>query len=173
MVAWDYAPDGGWVGSGAEDAATPEPEADAAVPVTDVGALAGFPECQAENFDFAGEGTLRGLGLDKATPVPPPDIDRVGMIWVTNELMPHDAGEPGGQVQMTRMLCFEFTDGSGGSGWPVDAAWRPPADRIGASGTAGDDRVAPAALGAAVVVLLVALVSVLAFRRRPIVTDRD
>ena len=35
-----------------------------------------FPECQAEEFEFAGIGTLRGLGLHNATPVPPPDIDR-------------------------------------------------------------------------------------------------
>jgi hypothetical protein len=167
VVAWDYAPDGGWVGSPAEDAATPEPEADAAVPVTDVGALAGFPECQAESFDFAGEGTLRGLGLHTATPVPPPDIDRVGMIWVTHDLMPRDFGEPGGQVEMTRMLCFEFPDGSGGSGWPVDPDWRPPADRVAASEDASDTGVPPTAVIAVIVAVLASAVSVLAFRRRP------
>ena len=38
------------------------------------------------------------------------------MIWVTRDLMPHDSGPPGGPVVFTRMLCFEFADGSGGSG---------------------------------------------------------
>ena len=75
-----------------------------------------FAECRAESYDFVGRGTLAGLGLDAATPVPPPDPHRNAMIWVTHDLKEYDRGEPGGPVEMTRMLCFEFDDGSGGSG---------------------------------------------------------
>jgi hypothetical protein len=82
-----------------------------------------FPECEAESYDFVGEGTLRGLGLHVATPVPPPDPDRPAMIWVTHDLKRWDHGEPGGPFEMVRMLCFEFADGSGGSEWPVDPTW--------------------------------------------------
>jgi hypothetical protein len=48
------------------------------------------------------------------------------MIWVTHDLKAYDRGEPGGPVEMTRMMCFEFDDGTGGSEWPVDADWQPP-----------------------------------------------
>jgi hypothetical protein len=140
-------------------------DAAAPIPVAEVGAPAGFPECQADAFDFAGRGTLRGLGLHEATPVPPPDIDRVGMIWVTHDLMPHDFGPPGGPVAMTRMLCFEFTDGSGGSGWPVDPTWRPPRSAGAPSDNATDSGLPPSMLAAAVVLLVASAVSVLAFRR--------
>jgi hypothetical protein len=49
------------------------------------------------------------------------------------------------------MLCFEFDDGSGGSHWPVNAAWQPP-------GAAADHL---AAVNPAIPLLLVALLSVL------------
>ncbi len=145
-----------------------------AVPEPDVGALiaggnqadARAPECAVEAFAFAGEGTLRQLGLDKATPVPPPDIDRVAMIRVTRDPVPHDLGEPGGDVEMVRMLCFEFADGSGGSGWPVDPAWQPPAERMGASENAPTGSLPPAVFGAAVLALFALVVSLLAFRKR-------
>ena len=94
-----------------------------------------FPECRASSYDFVGRGTFAGLGLDKATPVPPPDPNRMAMIWVTHDLLPYDRGEPGGPVEMTRMMCFEFADGSGGSEWPVDAAWQLPGTDLGL----GDD----------------------------------
>ena len=127
---------------------------------------AGFPECQAEEFDFVGEGTLRELGLHTVTPVPPPDIDRPAMIWVTSDPMPHDAGPSGGPIEMTRMLCFEFADGSGGSGWPVDPAWEPPA-----GAAASDDESAASAAPPMLPLVLAALfvvltASALAFRRR-------
>ena len=139
VVAWDYAPDGGWIGNGDPGA---ESGLDVTAPIRVSGqAPAGFPECQAEAFDFAGRGTLRGLRLDEATPVPPPYIDRVGMIWVTHDLMPHDFGPPGGQVEMTLMLCFEFADGSGGSGWRVDPTWRPPTTAEADSGNASDGTI--------------------------------
>jgi hypothetical protein len=87
------------------------------------------------------------------------------MIWVTHDLLPYDPGEPGGEVEMTRMLCFEFEDGSGGSEWPVDEAWQPPG---AASGTDGGG-AANLPIGAAVVgliVLVLAGASWVAFRRR-------
>ena len=128
VTSWDYAPDVGWFGAPPEAAATDGAGGPNPMPIGEPAGPdpAGFPECQAEEFDFVGTATLRGLGLHTATPVPPPDIDRVAKIWVTRDLMPHDFGPPGGPVEMTRMLCFEFADGSGGSGWPVDAAWEPP-----------------------------------------------
>jgi hypothetical protein len=124
-----------------------------------------FPECQAESYDFIGEGTLAGLGLDVATPVPPPDPDRPAMIWVTHDLLPHDVGEPGGPVEMVRMLCFRFEDGSGGSGWPVDPAWQPPGSAASAGqaeATNDDQPWTLLAVGLAVVVALG--ISVIAFR---------
>ncbi|MEP7082284.1 MAG: hypothetical protein ABI841_04825 [Chloroflexota bacterium] len=125
----------------------------------------GDPTCLAESYDFVGEGTLRGLGLDVATPVPPPEPDRVAMIWVTHDLKPFDAGPVGGGVEMTRMLCFEFADGSGGTEWPVDDAWQPPA-RLAPPGNAAGVSVPPALLVLAAVALLAIGVSVFAFRKR-------
>ena len=164
VVAWDYAPNEGWIGAPPEAAATAEP---VAAPPGVVSPLApgGFPECAAAEFDFVGEGTLRGLGLHTATPAMPPDIDRVGMIWVTRDLMPHDFGPPGGPVEMTRMLCFEFPDGSGGSGWPVDSGWQPPGGPAIGSGTPDTGRPSPTLLAMALLALLALLVSVFAFRR--------
>lgn len=164
VLAWDYAPDAGWVGAPHEAAATPDADP-APVAVVNPAAPSGFPECQAAEFDFVGKGTLRGLGLDTVTPVPPPDINRVGMIWVTRDLKPYDPGPAGGQVEMTRMLCFEFDDGSGGSGWPVDPTWRPPNDRAPDSGDASAETPSPA-LPLLVVALLAVAGSVVAFRRR-------
>ena len=162
VVAWDYAPDEGWIRAPGEAAAAPEVPA----PVPDPAVGGGHPECQANAFDFKGEGTLRALGLHEATPVTPPDIDRVGMIWVTRDLMPYDRGPEGGPVEMTRMLCFTFPDGSGGSGWPVDPAWQPPMDVSVASADADSETPPLALLGVAVAALLVVGVSVLAFRSR-------
>jgi len=121
-----------------------------------------FPECQADSFDFVGEGTLAALGLQAAVPAPLPDADRVAMIWVTHDLMPHDLGPPGGDVVLTRMLCFEFPDGSGGSGWPVDSSWQPPGS---ASGVALGDPGVLTIAALALLGLLVIAASVFAFRR--------
>ena len=125
----------------------------------------GFPECMAESYDFAGEGTLAGLGLDTATPVRPPTPNQTAMIWVTHDLKPWDQGEPGGPVEMTRMLCFEFADGSGGSEWPVDAAWQPPAlaSSGGQSDSPGTSGLLAIAMALAVILLLGA--SFVAFRK--------
>jgi hypothetical protein len=57
------------------------------------------------------------------------------------------------------MLCFEFDDGSGGSEWPVNAAWQPPGIDVSAETTMG----LPVLLVAVVTMLVVGAV---AFRRR-------
>lgn len=98
------------------------------------------------------------------TPVEPPTPNQPAMIWVTADLQPHDAGPEGGPVEMTRMLCFEFPDGSGGSGWPVDPAWQPPGQ---AAPIAPDGVSVPPTLLLVGLALLLAIgVSALAFRRR-------
>jgi hypothetical protein len=87
------------------------------------------------------------LGLDVAASVAPPDPDRVGMLWVTHELKPHDLGGPGvGQSSGTECSAFEFRDGSDGSGWPVDSSWRPPSALGTATGDAPDGGISPAGL---------------------------
>ena len=79
-----------------------------------------FPECGSKSYDFVGEGTLAGLGLDETVlPAAPPDPDRVATIWVTSDRRPSSQGP-------SRMLCFEFDDGSGGSEWPVADTWLAP-----------------------------------------------
>jgi hypothetical protein len=67
---------------------------------------------------------------------------------------------------MTRMLCFEFPDGSGGSGWPVDLAWRPPNDPALTAGDADAAGPPPAMLAAVLLGILDLLLSAFAFRSR-------
>ena len=115
----------------------------------------GFPECVSESYDFVGEGTLAALGLQAAVPAPLPQPDRVGMIWVTHV-------ERSGENAPARQLCFEFPDGSGGSGWPVDASWQPPGSSLGiAVGDLGNLPLVALVLGG----LLLVGASVMAFRR--------
>ena len=85
---------------------------------------AGSPlsECKADTYAFAGRSTFAELGLVGQSAAVLPDPDRPAMIWVTQDPVPFDAAAPEG----SRMLCFEFDDGSGGSEWPVNAAWQPP-----------------------------------------------
>ena len=71
-------------------------------------------ECEADSYLFAGRGTFADLGLQPYVPAPLPDPERPAMIWIT-----------GGTVHM---MCFEFEDGSGGTEWPVDSGWQPPAE---------------------------------------------
>lgn len=121
-----------------------------------------FPECRSANYDYAGEGTLRGLGLEAVVPAELPEPDRPATIWVTHELLPHDLGPPGGAVQRSRMLCFEFADGSGGSEWPVDDSWRPP----GLAAAETEPASPPTGVVVAgIAIAILAAVSVLAFRR--------
>lgn len=108
----------------------PEPEPVSMPPASQPepvpGRRSSFPECAGATYDFVGESTLAALNIQAHVPAQLPQPGRPAMIWVTHDLRPYDAGPPGGPVQMTRMLCFEFADGSGGSGWPVDEAWQPP-----------------------------------------------
>jgi hypothetical protein len=113
------------------------------------------PECRAEGYAFAGRGTLAGLGLVGQSAAELPEPGRPAKIWVTREPVQFDAAAPGG----SRMLCFEFDDGSGGTEWPVNAAWQPPGAR------------ASAEVNLAVPLILVAVMTLLtagafAFRRR-------
>ncbi len=120
-----------------------------------------FAECEAESYAFAGRSTFAQLGLVGQSVAGLPDPDRPAMIWITRDPMPFDGGKHAG----SRMLCFEFGDGSGGSEWPVNAAWQPPgaaAAGDGAADSSGTDWAIPALL-VAVVALLVA--GGLAFRR--------
>ena len=121
------------------------------------------PECAGGAFAFAGRGTLRGVGLVGHSAATLPEPDRPAMIWVTADLLPFDHGAPGGgDVEMTRMLCFEFDDGSGGSEWPVDAAWQAP----GSAGTSAGDVPRLSLVLVATVALAVLVASAVAFRRR-------
>lgn len=122
-----------------------------------------MPECKAEAYAFIGESSLAALGLDQVTPVPPPNPERVGMIWVTADRVPYDAGPPGGPVTLARSFCMEFPDGSGLSEWPIADGWQLPA-------AFGGEQNADPDLPSSLLVLLigVALVvgaSVMAFRR--------
>jgi hypothetical protein len=126
-AAWWPVPDN-WTPPAIELAPEAEPVSTPPAPQPEPGAGQGssFPECAGATYDFVGESTLAALNIQAHVPAQLPQPGRPAMIWVTHDLRPHDAGPPGGPVQMTRMLCFEFADGSGGSGWPVDEAWQPP-----------------------------------------------
>lgn len=114
-----------------------------------------FPECRADSYAFAGRGTLAGLGLVGQSAAELPQPNRTAMIWVTRDPVPFDAAAPGG----SRMLCFEFDDGSGGSEWPVNAAWQPP----GASAEVEVNLAIPLMV---IAVVTMVVVGGLAFRRR-------
>jgi hypothetical protein len=115
------------------------------------------PECQAESYAFAGRGTFAELGLVGQSAAELPQPNRPAMIWVTRDPVPFDAAAAGG----SRMLCFQFDDGSGGSEWPVNAAWQPPG---GATDPASAVNLAVPMVLAVTGVLIVG--TVLAFRRR-------
>jgi hypothetical protein len=126
-----------------------------------------FPECLVNSYDFVGRATFAALGLDQATPGQLPDQNRIAMIWVTHDLLPYDRGEPGGPVEMTRMLCYEFPDGSGGSEWPVDASWQPPGSDSAPGDVASSSFSLPVSVLAAVAVAVVVVAaSLAAFRKK-------
>ena len=87
-----------------------------------------FPECVADEYAYVGETTMSALGVSRPSGRPPPDINRIGMIWVTADRRPNE-GEPGGPV-VARMLCIEFSDDGGEIGamtnFPVVDSWQPP-----------------------------------------------
>ena len=119
-----------------------------------------FAECLADEYLYVGENSLAALGLVTVTaaPVDEADADRVGMIWVTADLLPQG-------TEMVRSFCVEFPDGSGISEWPVDVAWRPPGF---VTETTEDAAGLPpsALLLMAVTALLLVGVSLIAFRGR-------
>jgi hypothetical protein len=143
----------------ADLAAGPQQEWDGPMPLGD-------EQCVAERYDFVGEATLAGLGLQDAVPAELPEPNRPAMIWVTADLRAHDAGPEGGPVEMRRMLCFEFEDGSGGSSWPVDPDWQPPGRAAVVNANPDGLSVPPGLLLVGVAVLVAVGVSVVAFRRR-------
>ena len=112
-------------------------------------------ECTAESYAFAGRGTLAGLGLVGQSEAVLPDPDRPATIWVTRDPMTFEYAPEG-----SRMLCFEFDDGSGGSQWPVKAGWQPPA-----AAQARAPEAASPLLVLGVVAALAVGAGVLAFRR--------
>lgn len=122
-----------------------------------------FEECEAESYAFVGESSLAALGLDKVTPVPPPAPERVGMVWVTADPVPYDAGPPGGPVRMLRSFCMEYADGGGLSEWPIDDTWQEPAALT--DETTADSDLPASLLALVIAVVLVMGASVVAFRR--------
>jgi hypothetical protein len=124
-----------------------------------------FPECVADQYAYVGETSMAALGVSRPSGRPPPDRNRVGMIWITADRRPN-AGEPGGPVE-ARMLCIEFPDDGGEisamTNFPVVDSWQPPGSR---------DSLALAAPVAGQLVLvgvgvaLVVAASLMAFRRR-------
>lgn len=122
------------------------------------------PECVADEYAFVGETTMAALGVSRPSGRPPPDADRVGMIWITADRRPNE-GEPGGPV-VARMLCIEFSAGGGQisamTNFPVVDSWRPPGSRDSNEfAMAVPWQVLPVGLG---VILLIAA-SLIAFRR--------
>lgn len=133
-----------------------------APPVT--GPAPPFPECEVERYAFIGESSLAALGLDQGvTPVPPPDPERMGMIWVTADALPFDAGPEGGPVTMFRQFCMEYADGSGLSEWPIDNTWRLPAEFT--DGPPADTGLPLTPVLLMIAVVIVAGASLIAFRR--------
>ena len=119
-------------------------------------------ECAADRYLFAGRSTMRSLGLMGRSRAPLPEPDRPATIWVTADLLPFDAGPEGGPPEMTRMLCFTFDDGSGGSEWPIDEGWSPPSALSAADQGPSIGLLVLMTLGG----LVVLGVSIIGFRRR-------
>jgi hypothetical protein len=124
-----------------------------------------FPECVADEYAFVGETTMAALGVSRPSGRPPPDADRVGMIWVTADRR-FNEGEPVGMAE-GRMLCIEFPDDGGEisamTNFPVVDSWQPPgAADTTQPGVGVPWQVLPAALGAAVLIAT----SIVAFRSR-------
>jgi hypothetical protein len=124
-----------------------------------------FPECVADQYAFVGETTMSALGVSRPSGRPPPDPNRVGMIWITADRRPNE-GEPGGQV-LARMLCIEFQDDGGQisamTNFPVVDSWEPPGSSQGNQVAGALPSQQLVAVGLAVLLLIV--VSLVAFRR--------
>jgi hypothetical protein len=87
-----------------------------------------FPECVADEYAYFGETTMAALGVSRPSGRPPPDPNRLGMIWVTADRR-FNEGEPSGMAE-GRMLCIEFRDDGGEisamTNFPVVDSWQPP-----------------------------------------------
>ena len=120
-----------------------------------------FEECRVASYAFAGRSTFTELGLVGQSAAELPDPDQPAMIWVTRDPVPFDAAAPGG----SRMLCFEFDDGTGGSEWPVNAAWQPPGAAAAGHVTADSPDVNWSLPALLIAVVALVVVGGLAFRR--------
>ena len=124
-----------------------------------------FPECVADEYAYVGRTTMAELGVSRPSGRPPPDANRVGMIWITADRR-LNGGEPGGPV-VARMLCIEFGDDGGDisamTDFPVVDSWQPPGS-VGLPAVAAPSQLLPVGLGALIAVLLIAA-SLVAFRR--------
>lgn len=119
---------------------------------------------QTTDFTFLGRASPQQLGI--AGPMDPMG-GQVGTVWVTAQ--PVDWGG-GGMAPLARAVCVQFDDGSG-MGQPIEDDWELPAGAIDAA--AGDAAGSPpiGLLAALAMLILLVLVSVVAFavdgRRRP------
>ena len=124
-----------------------------------------FPECVAEEYAYVGETTMAALSVSRPSGRPPPDPNRIGMIWVTADRRPNE-GEPGGPV-VARMLCIEFRDDGGEisamTNFPVVDAWQPPGSP---EGPASAPPLPWQLLLIGFVAVLLAATSLIAFRQR-------
>lgn len=129
-------------------------------------AIAGMGCEQSETFLFSGETSLAAIGLGDDFGAGP-DAQRIGMIWVTAEpvnMMGPGPPPPGMEVQLERMVCVQWQDGSGMAG-PLPPDWEPPGTVTLDDAAAAAAREPPLVLiGLVVAVALIAGVSFLAFR---------
>jgi len=120
-----------------------------------------FGECTPP-YAFFGETTLAAIGL---TNVSPQEANRPGRIWITRDPVDSDVFAPGPPAGVGmpdgQVVCVEWADGSGMSTILPDAWDAPLAD--GPVGT--DDGMPITMVGAVAAVLIVLVVSWLAFRR--------
>jgi hypothetical protein len=123
-----------------------------------------FPECQTDQYAFAGVSTLSALGMNEFGP----DSSKSGMIWITANPVAQPGMVPMGGVPPppSRMVCVQWQDGSGMAG-PVPDDWEMPqgvgVTVAGAGAEAGGVPLAMLALLAGAILLVG--VSVVAFRR--------
>jgi len=120
-------------------------------------------ECQAAEYLYIGDNTLDALGLKSVTGF---DGSRVGMIWVTADLIGPEINFPGLE-RPSRMFCLQSPGSNGSTSGLVDATWQPPL--LAAENSPDDSSAAqPAGLLLIALTLVVATgLSVFAFRRRP------
>jgi hypothetical protein len=119
-----------------------------------------FSECKADAYTFVGRTSLQALGLAHLWQE---ESGSAAEIWITEGPVTIDPDGPGGNPAPApqRMICVEMADGSGMAG-PIDADWVLPAAGVGAA--PDSDGVPIGLVGLVVAIVVVAAVSVLAFR---------